>query len=171
MTWWHSSHGCGHCVHGSGCDCALKRRGMQRVHQTEISSDPNQIQHHFTTWLGDCTCISHMQWCCLLSVIWVYVNVSAQDDQFDVQAPGSLSDIWLVRLVPRPRPAFCRLQYRKAVRTWYLLSLWAWDNQQNGKKILRKVSRIVQPTTSSMLGAYSKWYPASYICVVSCLVP
>ena len=62
MTWWHSSHGCGHCVHGSGCDCALKRRGMQRVHHTEISSDPNQIQHHFTTWLGDC--ISHMQWCC-----------------------------------------------------------------------------------------------------------
>jgi len=24
--------------------------------------------------------------------------------------------------VPRPHPAFCRLQYRKAGRTWYLFS-------------------------------------------------
>jgi len=58
MTRWHSSHGCGHCVHGSGCDCALKRRGMQRVHQTEISSDPKPDPaplHHMIRWL----CQSH----------------------------------------------------------------------------------------------------------------
>lgn len=70
-------------VHSREEECreCTKRKSVQT---------PNQIQHHFTTWLGDC--VSHMQWCCLLSVIWVWVNVSAQDDQFDVQAPGSLSD-------------------------------------------------------------------------------
>ena len=40
--------------------------------------------------------------------------------------------LWLVSLVPRPCPAFCRLQYRKAVR------MWAWHNQQMAKKILNE---------------------------------
>ena len=48
-------------------------------------------------------------------------------------------------LVPRPRPSFHCLQYGKAVRVWYLFSMWARCNQQMAKKF-NEVSRIVQPT-------------------------
>ena len=59
-------------------------------------------------------------------------------------------------LVPRPRPAFRRLQYGKAWRAWYLFSRehdvigkWRKVSEQTGC-----VSHISQLTTRSTLGVY-----------------
>ena len=70
-------------------------------------------------------------------------------------------------LVPRPRPAFCRLQYGKAWRAWYLFSRehdvigkWRKFPEQTGC-----VSSIVQPTTHSTLDVYDNRPPlARYLC-------
>ena len=69
-------------------------------------------------------------------------------------------------LVPRPRPAFRRLQYGKAWRAWYLFSRehdvigkWQKFSEQTGC-----VSSIVQPTTRSTLGVYDNHPPlARYV--------
>ena len=59
-------------------------------------------------------------------------------------------------LIPRPRPAFRRLQYGKAGRAWYpflcehdVIGKWQKFSEQTGC-----VSRIVQLTTCSTLGVY-----------------
>ena len=82
-------------------------------------------------------------------------------------------------LVPRPRPAFHRLHYGKAGRAWYLFShehdvINKWQKKIFNEK--SKVSCIVQPTTSSMLGMYNSrpllatyvwcvtWYLSSSCC-------
>ena len=69
-------------------------------------------------------------------------------------------------LVPRPRPAFRRLQYGKAWRAWYLFSRehdvigkWRKISEQTGC-----VSRISQLTTRSTLGVYDNRPPiARYV--------
>ena len=69
-------------------------------------------------------------------------------------------------LVPRPRPAFRRLQYGKAWRAWYLFSRehdvigkWRKVSEQTGC-----VSRISQLTTRSTLGVYDNRPPiARYV--------
>ena len=69
-------------------------------------------------------------------------------------------------LVPRPRPAFHRLQYGKAGRAWYLfprehdvIGKWRKFSEQTGC-----ISRIVQPTTHSTLGVYDNCPPlARYV--------
>ena len=54
-------------------------------------------------------------------------------------------------LVPRPRPAFHALQFGKAGRAWYLFS----RKHESGENLQNScVSRIVQPTTHSVLGVY-----------------
>ena len=69
-------------------------------------------------------------------------------------------------LVPRPRPAFRRLQYGKAWRAWYLFSRehdvigkWRKFSEQTGC-----ILSIVQPTTHSTLGVYDNRPPlARYV--------
>ena len=57
-------------------------------------------------------------------------------------------------LVPRPRPALCRLQYGKAGRAWhvsshelYVINKWPEFSERKSEGL-----RIVQPTTLSTLG-------------------
>ena len=69
-------------------------------------------------------------------------------------------------LVPRPRPAFCRLQYGKAWRAWYLFSCehdvigkWWKFSEQTGCVLC-----IFQLTTRSTLGVYNNRHPlARYV--------
>ena len=61
------------------------------------------------------------------------------------------------QLVPRPRPAFCYLQYGKAGRARYLFShkhdiIYKWQKSSEQKSV---VSHIVQQTTSSVHGESS----------------
>ena len=73
----------------------------------------------------------------------------------------------LASLVPRPQPAFRHLQYGKMGRAWYLFShehdAWAWCNRKFSKQT-GCISRIVQLTTHSTLGAYDNHSPlARYV--------
>ena len=60
-------------------------------------------------------------------------------------------------LVPRPRPAFCCLQYVKVGRAWYLFSREhdVIDKWQKNSERKSEVSGSVQQTTSSTLGVYN----------------
>ena len=79
---------------------------------------------------------------------------------------GSTIQYAYTSLVPRPRPAFRRLQYGKAWRAWYLFShehdvigKWRKVSEQRGC-----ISRISQLTTRSMLGVYDNRPPiARYV--------
>ena len=64
-------------------------------------------------------------------------------------------------LVPRPRPAFCCLQYGKAGRAWYLFShehdvLGKWWNFQNKQAVLsdrcRTCKKSLPPVTCKLTG-------------------
>ena len=71
-------------------------------------------------------------------------------------------------LVPRPCPAFRRLQYGKAGRAWCLFShehdiINKWKKKNSEQK--SEISYIVQPTISSTLGIHnSYWYHSSSCC-------
>ena len=69
-------------------------------------------------------------------------------------------------LVPRPRPAFRRLQYGKTGRSWYVSSRehYVIDKRPNFSERKSKVLHIVQSTTRSTLGVYDSRPPlAKYV--------
>ena len=61
---------------------------------------------------------------------------------------------FFVSLVPRPRPAFRRLQYRKAVESLVSFLTWAWRNRKMAKFCRTNRLRFAyfKPTTRSTLG-------------------
>ena len=74
-------------------------------------------------------------------------------------------------LVPRPRPAFRRLQYGKAGRAWYLFSREHDIIGKLQKFAEQAVFRVFAIDYALNAQCVRQLSPASQICVVSYLVP
>ena len=123
--------------------------------------------------------VVHTQMCGYLSTKYVCVNLLSTNIHTLIvvmwinELISSVAAIAKTSLVPRPRPAFRCLQYRKVWRAWYLFSRehdvigkWQKFSEQTGC-----ISSIVQPTTRSTLGVYDNRPPlARYVRYVTCYV-
>ena len=130
--------------HNGSCSKEKKVYTSLSVHMTRVIVRETMDLHDVVFWSKR----SCSKFSCYL---FVFVNMTIL---------GTIS------LVPRPRPAFCHLQYGKVWRAWYLFSR---EHDVIGKwrKFSERtdcVSSIVQPTTRSTLGVYDNRPPlARYV--------
>ena len=121
---------------------------------------------HGSVW---CVSVARVNCCCgkpnKVRLLTTWDHLFIQLHFCPSQTEPYMYSVW-GSLVPRPRPAFHRLQYGKARRAWYLFSCehdiigkWQKFSEQTGC-----VLRIVQLTTRSTLGVYNNRPPlARYV--------